>query len=77
MTLIFNWFTRRIGGYERTITIPSEWAGRRITVQVECLNSFGTVYVDGKKAGDIRFPGGDADLTSHCRPGASEDRFNR
>ena len=38
--------------YQREITIPSEWAGRRIALCVEYLNSYAAVYVDGKKAGE-------------------------
>src|SRR6185436_17663100 len=56
--------------HQREITIPQDWAGRRIALQVEYLNSFATVYVDGKKAGEIRFPGGEIDLTPHCQSGA-------
>ena len=56
--------------YQREITIPGEWAGRRIGASVEYLNSYAAVYVDGKQAGEIRFPGGEVDLTSMCRPGA-------
>ncbi len=37
---------------------------------VEYLNSYAVVYVDGKKAGEIRFPGGEVDITSLCRPGS-------
>ena len=47
--------------YEREIVVPSDWAGRRIVVSAEYVNSFAAVYVDGKKAGDIQFPGGEAD----------------
>jgi len=56
--------------YQREITIPQRWAGRRITVHAEYVNSYAAVYVDGRKAGEIRFPSGDADITSACRPGA-------
>ena len=56
--------------YQREITVPPQWSGRRITLHVEYLNSFATVYVDGNKAGDIWFPWGDVDLTAACRPGA-------
>jgi len=68
------WNNEKLGGvstawYQREITVPAEWAGRRITVCAECLNSFATIFVDGKKAGEIRFPAGEADLTSVCRPG--------
>ncbi len=55
--------------YQREISIPNGWTGRRIAVSAECLNSYAAVYVDGKKAGEIRFPGGEADLTAVCRPG--------
>ena len=55
--------------YQREIAIPGEWAGRRITASVEYLNSYAVVFVDGKQAGEIRFPGGEVNLTSVCRPG--------
>ncbi len=55
--------------YQREITVPREWAGRRIAVSTEYLNSFASVYVDGKKLGDMRFPTGEVDVTAACRPG--------
>ena len=57
--------------YEREITIPREWMGRRVALSTEYLNSFAVVFVDGKKAGEIRFPAGELDLTSVCRPGGT------
>ena len=33
------------------------------------MNSYAIVFVDGKKAGEIRFPAGEVDLTALCRPG--------
>jgi hypothetical protein len=57
--------------YEREITVPGEWAGRRIALNAEYLNSFAAVYVGGKPAGEIRFPGGELDLTSVCRAGGT------
>src|SRR5204862_2442686 len=39
------------------------------TLSVEYLNSFAIVYVDGKKAGELRFPAGEFDLSAFCRPG--------
>jgi beta-galactosidase len=56
--------------YQREFTVPDGWAGRRIALEAEAVNSFATVYVDGKKAGEIRFPAGEVDLTAVCRPGA-------
>ncbi len=58
-----------VAWYQREITIPGEWAGRRIAVYAEYLSSYAAVFVDGKPAGQIRFPGGEVDLTSVCRPG--------
>jgi beta-galactosidase/beta-glucuronidase len=54
--------------YQREITIPKEWAGRRIVLVVENLNSMATVYLDGKRTGDVRFPGGELELSSVCQP---------
>ena len=61
--------------YERKFRVPSDWAGRRISLNVEYLNSYAAVFVDGAKVGEIHFPGGDLDLTSACRPGA-QHRLN-
>jgi hypothetical protein len=55
--------------YQREFTVPDDWTGRRIALRVENVNSYAVVYVDGKKAGEIRFPSGEADLTAVCRPG--------
>ena len=55
--------------YEREITVPAEWAGRRITVGTELVNSFAVVFLDGRRVGEIRFPAGEVDLTAACRPG--------
>lgn len=55
--------------YQRQIEIPAGWAGRRIELRAEVLNSFATVFVDGKAAGEMRFPLGVCDLTAVCPPG--------
>ncbi|HYV31863.1 MAG TPA: hypothetical protein VEO53_12270, partial [Candidatus Binatia bacterium] len=71
-----SWKDVRPGGitaawYEREMTIPSDWSGRRISLYVEYLNSYATVFADGVKTGEIHFPGGEVDLTAACRPGAA------
>ena len=55
--------------YQREIEVPDQWNGRRIVLSLEYLNSYAAVFVDGKKAGEIRFPVGEVDLTETCRPG--------
>ena len=54
----------RAAWYQREIAIPAGWAGRRIVVCAEYLNSYAAVYVDGKKAGEMRFPAGEVAVTS-------------
>jgi hypothetical protein len=63
--------TVRNAWHERTITIPRDWAGRRIALELEYVNSFVAVLVDGKEVGRIRFPAGQVDLTQVVRPGAT------
>ncbi len=72
-----SWKDTKLGSvstawYQREIAIPAAWSGRRIALSADYLNSFATVYVDGNKAGEIRFPGGEADITSACRPGSKQ-----
>jgi hypothetical protein len=55
--------------YERQIAIPADWARRRITLSADCINSYAEVFVDGVKAGEMRYPSGEVDLTPFCRPG--------
>jgi beta-galactosidase len=55
--------------YQREITVPAAWAGRRIVLRTEYLNSFAAVFVDGKRIGEISFPAGEVDLGASCRPG--------
>lgn len=68
------WKGERLGAltaawYRREMTVPRDWGGRRITLRSEYLNSFAAVFVDGVRAGELRFPGGDLEITSHCKPG--------
>ncbi|HOW65932.1 MAG TPA: glycoside hydrolase family 2 TIM barrel-domain containing protein [Verrucomicrobiota bacterium] len=56
--------------YEREISIPPGWTGRRLFLEADCVNSLAIVFVDGARTGEIRFPGGMLDVTSVCRPGA-------
>jgi len=71
-----SWKNTRLGEvrsawYERTISVPQSWAGRRITLETEYLNSYAVVYVDGREMGEIRFPAGQVDLSTVVRPGAT------
>ncbi|HUS81296.1 MAG TPA: hypothetical protein VM283_08520, partial [Armatimonadota bacterium] len=58
--------------YQREISVPVQWAGRRISVSLEYLNSYAAVYLDGAKAGELYFPGGEVEITAACRPGVTQ-----
>lgn len=71
-----HWQTQKLGGlaaawYQRTFTVPGDWAGRRIVLSSEYLNSFAAVYVDGQRAGEVHFPVGELEITAACRPGGT------
>jgi beta-galactosidase len=57
--------------YQREVTVPERWKGRRIALTADYVNSFAVVYLDGRKAGEVRFPSGEVDLTAACRPGGT------
>ncbi len=57
--------------YQREIAVPANWAGRRIVLQAEYVNSLAVVYLDGKRVGEIRFPAGEVEVTAACRPGGT------
>lgn len=54
--------------YQREIEVPEDWAGRRIILCAEYVNSYAAVFIDGRKVGEIVFPAGEVDLTAVCRP---------
>ncbi len=72
-----SWAKENIAGitmawYEREIVVPKNWAGRRIVVASNYVNSFAAIYLDGKRAAEIQFPGGEAGVTKACKPGEKQ-----
>ena len=59
--------------YRRTVAVPASWNGRRIRLLIDMLQSVGTIFVDGKKAGTLAFPGGALDLTGRLIPGKTHE----
>ena len=64
-----SWKDGRLGDvtaawYQREITVPAAGPAAASRSRAEYLNSFAAVYVDGQKAGEMRFPGGEVDLTA-------------
>lgn len=58
--------------YQREMVVPQGWSGRRIVLAAEAVNSLAVVFLDEKKSGEIRFPAGEVDLTSECKPGEKQ-----
>ena len=59
----------RFGWYERTVEIPSLWAGRRVQARFDRISTDAHIYCDGNMAGSLGFMGGDVDLTPFVKPG--------
>jgi len=69
-----GWQNIRLGSiakawYQREIEIPKGWTERRILLKAEYVNSLAVVYIDGKRIGEILFPGGELDISKACKPG--------
>ncbi|HEY3372332.1 MAG TPA: hypothetical protein VGK10_15870 [Prolixibacteraceae bacterium] len=58
-----------VAWYQREISIPTNWAKRRIVLSVDYLNSSAIVFIEGQMLGELLFPAGELDLTSICAPG--------
>lgn len=58
------------GWYERPLEVPSAWAGRRITLKFERVATDARVFLDGREAGEVHWPGNEVDITALARPGS-------
>lgn len=68
------WKEQKLGSvtaawYQREFEVPAEWSSRQVALQLDDLNSYAAVWVDGKSAGEIRFPAGEVDLSTFCPAG--------
>lgn len=61
--------------YARSVEIPASWRDRRVVLCFRWIPSVVMVYVDGKRAGEVFFPGGEVDLSSALTPGRHEVAF--
>ena len=58
--------------YRRDFTMPESAAGKRVRVTFTGLATRAVVYVDGREAASVVFPGGEADITPFVKPGAKQ-----
>jgi beta-galactosidase len=56
--------------YERTIRVPADWKGRTILLDVDRVSTDAVIYVNGKEAGQVRWPAGQVDITGFVTPGS-------
>lgn len=59
--------------YRRTFQVPENRKNRKIVLEIQHIQTRGRVYVDGKEAGSIVFPGGSLDITDLVRPGRVQE----
>lgn len=58
--------------YRRDFTMPIEAEGKRVVLTFTMLQTHAVVYVDGKRASEVSFPGGEADITEFAKPGVKQ-----
>ncbi len=59
--------------YRRRIAVPPSWRGRRVSLEFTMLQTHARVYVDGRWAGELWYPGGTVELTSQVEPGREHE----
>ncbi len=59
--------------YRRNVVIPLDWNGRRILLDTDLVQTGAKIFVDGKAAGEIFYPGGEFDLTARVIPGKQHE----
>ena len=55
--------------FRREFTMPLETAKKKVVLAFTMLQTHAVVYVDGEKAAEVSFPGGEADITRCVKPG--------
>lgn len=59
--------------YQRMVTVPAEWRGREVFLNIDNPKHSARVLVDGKEAGTIEWPGGRLKLTNLVQPGQTHE----
>ncbi|MBS1368923.1 MAG: hypothetical protein HPZ91_03100 [Lentisphaeria bacterium] len=55
--------------FRREVEIPESWRGRRILLDTDLVQTQAQVFVDGRAAGELFYPGGEFELTTLVEPG--------
>ncbi|MCC7493779.1 MAG: hypothetical protein IT204_15595 [Fimbriimonadaceae bacterium] len=62
--LQFTWPQIHSAWYERPVTVPAAWAGRRWFLDLDLPQTAAEVWVGGQRLGELRWPGGRIELTT-------------
>lgn len=62
-----------LGWYQRQITVPADWKGRRTFLDFTDLSTEAKVWVDGKFVGGTKGPRGRVELTKQIQPGTTQE----
>lgn len=73
------WVSRKVWWYRRQVTVPEDWAGRALRLQLEATDYYAEVFLDGVRVG--RHEGyidpWEIDLTGKLRPEAGHELLVR
>jgi len=58
--------------YQREVTLPAEWKERDIFIDINWLQSIANVFLDGKPAGTVQYPGGKLNIKAQSKPGEKQ-----
>lgn len=59
--------------HRRQLRIPAGWAGRRVLLDIDDVQTRARVFANGVDCGVVAWPGGQVDLTAQARPGQDLD----
>lgn len=59
--------------YEKKLAIPASWQGKRIFLEMKQVCSDAEIFLNGKKAGTIRWPEGSQEITEFVVPGKTAE----
>ena len=59
--------------YRRTIDVPTSWAGRKIEIDFDFIQTCAQIFINGRKCGDIYYPGGSVDVSAAIKPGKTNE----
>jgi beta-galactosidase len=55
--------------YERPISVPADWAGRAILLEIDKVSTDARVFVDNHDCGEVHWPNGTVDISKAVTPG--------